>query len=149
MVLLLCFCWGVFVVVVVVIDGRTFSSCEITIYNESEVTSSTLGQSSEVTLTSEVLSSEEIVHSSEDTSTTSVQSSELSSKYPHEVSSFIPFQHSAHSPSSVDKATASSTGNNSMRGFLLLIYLWDSTCHITQKKLLLKKSSIFKSILIS
>lgn len=102
----------------------------ITIYNESEVTSTTLEQSSEVTLTSEVLSSEEIVlsseeivHSSEDTSTTSVQSSELSSKYPHEVSSFIPFQHSSHSPLSVDKATASSTGNNSMRGFLLLIHL--------------------------
>lgn len=88
----------------------------ITIYNESEVTSTTLEQSSEVTLTSEVLSSE-------DTSTTSVQSSELSSKYPHEVSSLIPFQHSSHSPSSVDKATASSTGNNSMRGFLLLIHL--------------------------
>lgn len=123
MVLLLCFCWGGFVVVVVVIDGGTFSSCEITIYNESEVTSTTLEQSSEVTLTSEVLSSEEIVLSSEDTSTTSVQSSELSSKYPHEVSSFIPFQHSSHSPSSVDKATAPSTGNNSMRGFLLLIHL--------------------------
>lgn len=99
----------------------------ITIYNESEVTSSTLEQSSEVTLTFEVLSSEEIVlsseeivHSSEDTSITSVQSSELSSKYPHEVS---PFQHSSHSPSSVDKATASSIGNNSMRGFLLLIHL--------------------------
>lgn len=130
MVLLLCFCWGFFVVFVVVIDGGTFSSCEITIYNESEVTSTTLEQSSEVTLTSEVLSfeeivlsSEEIVHSSEDTLTTSVQSSELSSKYPHEVSSFIPFQHSSHSPLSVDKATASSTGNNSMRGFLLLIHL--------------------------
>lgn len=92
----------------------------ITIYNESEVTSTTLEQSSEVTLTSEVLSSEEIVLLSEDTSTTSVQSSELSSKYPHEVS---PFQHSSHSPSSVDKATASSIGNNSMRGFLLLIHL--------------------------
>lgn len=99
-------------------------------YNESEVTSTTLEQSSEVTLTSQVLSSEEIVlsseeivHSSEDTSTTSVQSSELSSKYPHEVLSFIPFQHSSHAPSSVDKATASSTGNNSMRGFLLLIHL--------------------------
>lgn len=141
MVLLLCFCWVFFVVFegFFGFDSRinkrtgntmfsrvnpTKTSTEmITIYNESEVTSSTLGQSSEVTLTSEVLSSEEIVHSSEDTSTTSVQSSELSSKYPHEVSSFIPFQHSAHSPSSVDKATASSTGNNSMRGFLLLIYL--------------------------
>lgn len=93
----------------------------ITNYNVSEVTSTTLDQSSEVTLTSVVLSSEEIstsvVHSSEDTSTTIVQSSELSSKYPNEVSSSIPFQHSSHSPASIDKATASRTGNNILRGF--------------------------------
>lgn len=89
----------------------------ITNYNESEVTSTILEQTSEVISTSVVLSSEEI-------STTTAQSFEHGSKYPHEVSSSIPFQHSSHSPASIDKATASSNGNNIMREFFfLLIYL--------------------------
>lgn len=98
------------------VNPNETSTDMITNYNVSEVTSTTLDQSSEVTLTSVVLSSEEIstyvVHSSEDTSTTIVQSSELSLKYPNEVSSSIPFQHYSHSPASIDKATASSTGND-------------------------------------
>lgn len=100
----------------------------ITNYNVSGVTSTTLGQSSEVTSTSVVLSSEDyttsVVHSSEDTSTTTVQSSEhISKKYPHEVLSSIPFQHSSRSPASIDKATASSTGNNILRGFFFIDFL--------------------------
>lgn len=96
------------------VNPNETSTDMISNYNVSGVTSTTLDQSSEEILTS-------VDHSSEDTSTTKVQSSEhISKKYPHEVSSSIPFQHSSRSPASFDKATASSTGNNILRGVFLI-----------------------------
>lgn len=69
---------------------------------------STLNQSSEVTSTF-------VVQPSEDISTTTVQSSELSSKYTHEVSSSILLLSYSRTSSAFDKATTSSSGNNIMR----------------------------------
>lgn len=103
----------------------------ITNNNGLEITSTTLDQSSEEISTS-------VVHSSEDTSTTTVQSSEhISKKYSPEVSSSISFQHSSRSPASINKATASSTGNNILRVFLIdlrMIFLSSFIFYLIFKK---------------